>query len=937
MAFVPFSHFEIHGPVFDFIMNAKSGYIHCEPDARKLYFEEGRLIYASSESEDDNYPRILVERGKLTEAQYKEVLASLNKGESFGRKVREQGLVEPKDLAMALKLQVTRVVDSVTLHKSGEFEVHQDELPQRMPRLKIQTLSLIGKSMLRIPGKELIPELDTETNYRLFEDAEERAIQLGVPKDLSEVFSFLKEHEWIQAEALQEFFDWDNDYLRKVLYFLTQLQIVEQDDAPPLIVEEESDDILETDDTDSAVLLAAASEADALAEILPESEEDEAQPLESSEIYSEEPTSDDDEFEPMDHDTLPGKNQLKETEEERVDAAFEDEDITDYTLQEHTSPLANDEEISDPLEADDEEISDPLEADDEEISDPLEEEEDDGPSFMGSIGDLPGDESSFADLNEVPEAEETSFADLNEADDTLDPLEDASMDLDEPMQETFAPIEDFSGEVAVEDYSSKPSIDDSLDALDESDLEEDLEGDLEESEHDFSSLNQSIEEVTHLDDATDSTSEFDRDTDSLFPDELEESPSDFETGPVSDHVDPGVAAALHDALPDDDLNELDEDELGEIDDDELSEIDDEEMSEDELEPLPEPEGAPIPSWNEPTVTSREDLPDFEQYGQQNQVEVETLPTQNAVQDFDPDDLVAQKRPEEPRWESSAVDTNPMPVQDPVEEEDLKTDPVIMPDPIVEEAPVAEKKSGSRLPVLALLLLVIVAGTGYFWWQGQSTTPITPDSQAVQTEGSVSTPEQPAPTQLEREDAAPQVATTQDDTENPMETVAETTTTPKATPPEPEPVATSTTQPDTNVAANEPVESEASTPSLTQTNRLPEPAEPAVASTEPEPQATPDSYSEHSNQAIRTFQQQGGRFSLTVVVACQKATVDDLMAKPFGPDLHVFPRKLGERDCYMVTWGVFQTKEEALAARSEMPDELRDRKDPAWVVNLDRYL
>lgn len=213
-----------------------------------------------------------------------------------------------------------------------------------------------------------------------------------------------------------------------------------------------------------------------------------------------------------------------------------------------------------------------------------------------------------------------------------------------------------------------------------------------------------------------------------------------------------------------------------------------------------------------------------------------------------------------------------------------------------------KEGGKRVGLLvALLAILVLAGAaygGFWWWQKQQDRPVEPVVVARK---------KPQP--------APPATTT---TAPPVETgtIVEapvTTTEPTAT----TTIATTTTQ----AAAPAPMTITAAPPAP-----APAPVEalPVVRprATTPTTPAAPGRarYDEMARQYAANPQ---GNFTVQIQILCDPGNLEKAM-RAGGDNLWFVPQPLGERSCYRVYWGRYNTRDEAQRALANVPASLRDR-------------
>jgi hypothetical protein len=166
MSGTPFTSYSIHKTIVLMIQHAFTGSLTVLPAQRKLYFEDGGLVYASSEQTQESFANILLEMNVVDGETLNRVQATLLPGQSLGKKLRDEGIADGPALAQALKQQIMRIVQQVANSKSGEFEEQAGPIPPKVPKLKIHTLPLFLKSCLLVEDPLFPQAIYADTTLR---------------------------------------------------------------------------------------------------------------------------------------------------------------------------------------------------------------------------------------------------------------------------------------------------------------------------------------------------------------------------------------------------------------------------------------------------------------------------------------------------------------------------------------------------------------------------------------------------------------------------------------------------------------------------------------------------------------------------------------------------------------------------------------------------
>ena len=259
-----FANYEIHGTLLGFILSEKTGYIQTQPGDRKLFFENGHLVFAKSGEQGENFADILVEMGKISDTQLAELKESMPGGESLGKALREKGFATPKDLGAALKHQIMRIITKVLMVPEGITEIFEEDLPQKMPKLKISTLPLFVKNILLIDAPDFPSEIQGEHRVDKTDLYTDLLSQINLPDHFQPIFDQFH----APFTTADEPKNLDLKQFKKVLYIFKLLGMIElteieeermsSGDDPfdqlglpytsPVLLESDSEDVFGLDD-----------------------------------------------------------------------------------------------------------------------------------------------------------------------------------------------------------------------------------------------------------------------------------------------------------------------------------------------------------------------------------------------------------------------------------------------------------------------------------------------------------------------------------------------------------------------------------------------------------------------------------------------------------------------------------------------------------------
>ncbi len=157
---------------------------------RTVFLESGDIVFATSTHPLDRLTYLLVERGKLTQAQLDYAMANLNPGMSIGKNLIEMGFITQRDLLDVARAQVERVVlaSVATADLAPVFDAK--DLDATTVRLPFDTPAMLMAAVLNLKDRELVlEELGPLNQVVLLEGR--RHQELALPIDLAKLPSLL--------------------------------------------------------------------------------------------------------------------------------------------------------------------------------------------------------------------------------------------------------------------------------------------------------------------------------------------------------------------------------------------------------------------------------------------------------------------------------------------------------------------------------------------------------------------------------------------------------------------------------------------------------------------------------------------------------------------------------------------------------------------------
>lgn len=105
--------------------------VEAEGTRKTVYFHEGRVVFATSNSPSDRLGETLLRLGKISVDEYELSLRKISHGRRQGKVLIEMGAMAPQDLWEGVEAQVREIVFSLFEWPSGEFVFEATTLPQK--------------------------------------------------------------------------------------------------------------------------------------------------------------------------------------------------------------------------------------------------------------------------------------------------------------------------------------------------------------------------------------------------------------------------------------------------------------------------------------------------------------------------------------------------------------------------------------------------------------------------------------------------------------------------------------------------------------------------------------------------------------------------------------------------------------------------------------
>jgi hypothetical protein len=158
--------------------------------SRTLFLDAGDIVFAQSTAAEDKLTAILVEKGKLTQAQLDYAMANLKPGLSIGKNLIEMGFITQRDLLDTARAQVERITWGALATAQAQPAFDAKELEATVVRLPLDTPAMLLAGLLNLRDREAVLDLLGPLNQVVVLEGR-RVHELQLPQDLAKILPLL--------------------------------------------------------------------------------------------------------------------------------------------------------------------------------------------------------------------------------------------------------------------------------------------------------------------------------------------------------------------------------------------------------------------------------------------------------------------------------------------------------------------------------------------------------------------------------------------------------------------------------------------------------------------------------------------------------------------------------------------------------------------------
>jgi curved DNA-binding protein CbpA len=202
-------------PFPEILRNVSSGsqsgtlVVRREAIEKKISFDQGSVVFATSNAPEDDFGELLIKIGRLSPSQLDEVSGASNHGKPLGQVLVEKGLFDNSQLREFVELHVQELIYPLFDWNNGEFEFTSGSPSvEGGLSLNISTGNLVLEGIRRIKNWDVIQKglRGTETPIRLAPDYINKVTELFLKPDeafiLTRIESTLTVAEILQISPL---------------------------------------------------------------------------------------------------------------------------------------------------------------------------------------------------------------------------------------------------------------------------------------------------------------------------------------------------------------------------------------------------------------------------------------------------------------------------------------------------------------------------------------------------------------------------------------------------------------------------------------------------------------------------------------------------------------------------------------------------------------
>lgn len=201
-------------------------YLKNEDVLKVLYFSGGKMIWASSNSDEDTLENILISRELVSADLLVKVKEKTPVSESIGKVLVEKGLITFEGLIDSYKTQIKRIVISVLKWKNGGYQFVKNAPPERLPSLDLNIMHLIVDFILNHMEDTEIWETIGSLQMGFIKNPDEQKVaRYNLPTKQAELLNNFNGKDTLES-ILSRYSGGHRNSLLKIIYFFVVSELL---------------------------------------------------------------------------------------------------------------------------------------------------------------------------------------------------------------------------------------------------------------------------------------------------------------------------------------------------------------------------------------------------------------------------------------------------------------------------------------------------------------------------------------------------------------------------------------------------------------------------------------------------------------------------------------------------------------------------------------
>lgn len=221
------------------IRSSETATVSLETEGRNevIYFDEGKLVFATSSDPDMGLAEVLLRGGELNLQQYQHAMEKLIVARRIGAMLCELGYLQPEELMRAVERQASAIATDAMARRTGTYTIEfMAALPDGVVSLPLNTDRLVLDGVRRIDYWSLIARGIGRMDRMLEQvpDCDARIFALDLSDEENHVYQLLSEPQSVETLCARSYLS--NFETCRTLWALQTIHVIR--DAEGAVIEE---------------------------------------------------------------------------------------------------------------------------------------------------------------------------------------------------------------------------------------------------------------------------------------------------------------------------------------------------------------------------------------------------------------------------------------------------------------------------------------------------------------------------------------------------------------------------------------------------------------------------------------------------------------------------------------------------------------------------